>query len=81
MKIIQTCWFDDKDKFDGGWLSTQYHLMSWCLSAVTYKKFYPEVVLNTNVLGKEILLDQLGLPYSDFSLDQEYFQLSKEKHW
>ncbi len=41
--------------------------MSWCLSAITYKKFYPDLSPNTDILGKDILIDQLDLPYSDFS--------------
>lgn len=81
MKIIQSCWFNDVTKLDGGWLSTKYHLMSWCLSSISYKRFYPELSLITDFLGKEILIDQLGLPYNNYSIEHEYSKPIIQNLW
>ena len=69
MKIIQTFW--SRPGMSGmpmnnkaGWLSAEYHWMSWALSCLQAKKFYHEVELVTDQLGKEILIDRLQLPYT-----------------
>jgi len=41
--------------------------MSWALSCLQLKKFYKEIELVTDKKGKQILIDELGLPYSDVS--------------
>ncbi|WP_026994368.1 DUF6734 family protein [Flectobacillus major] len=73
MKILQTCWVNNLTKLDAGWFSSKFHFMSWALSAVSIQKYYPNIELITNNLGKEILIDKLQLPYSSISLAQENF--------
>ncbi len=81
MKIIQSFWtkpiyqeknHGDKDRLFGGWPSQKAHLCSWILSCLTLKKFYEKVELITDERGKRLLVDLLGLPYTNVivALDQ-----------
>lgn len=62
MKIIQTLW--TKPGLNAGWLDRRYHFMSWAFSCLQLRKFYEEVEIYTDALGKKILIDELGLPYT-----------------
>jgi hypothetical protein len=68
MKIIQTLWLpnthDNPISFSGGWLSAEYHWLSWTLSVLQLRKFYDKVELFTTKAGKEVLINQLNLPYT-----------------
>ncbi len=48
----------------GGWLSAEYHWLSWALSVLQLRQFYDEVELVTDAAGKAILIDTLKLPYT-----------------
>ena len=74
MKILQTLWISNKNDARIGWLSTKFHLMSWALSASSIQKYYSNIELVTDNLGKEILIDKLQLPYHGVSLVQEDFK-------
>lgn len=74
MKIIQSFWTKPmlktistscSDRFSGGWLNETSHYLSWALSCLQLKKYYKRVELYTDELGKEILIDQFRLPYTD----------------
>lgn len=73
MKIIQTFWTGPTAPqgnlldIKGGWVSAEYHWMSWALSCLQLKKLYGEVELITDERGKKILGDTLGLPYTKVS--------------
>jgi len=54
----------DFDRFDGGWTDKKYNYMSWALSCLQFGKFYNNIELITDSIGKEILIDQLKLPYT-----------------
>ncbi|MBS1599922.1 MAG: hypothetical protein JST75_16975 [Bacteroidetes bacterium] len=80
MKIIQTFWtgpssspLNNIESLDmkGGWLSSEYHWMSWSLSCLQLRKFYDDVELITDERGKEILIDILNLPYTKVSTTLE----------
>ncbi len=73
MKIIHSLWTKPmfkngikhvNDRFSGGWLEPKHNYMSWVLSCLQFKKFYPEIELVTDAFGKEILVEKIGLPYS-----------------
>jgi hypothetical protein len=72
MKIIQSFWskpiefFDTNNsgRFQGGWYDTRYNLLSWAYSCLQLRKFYDEVELYTDELGKRLLIDKLQLPYT-----------------
>lgn len=80
-KIIQTCWFNDSQKLDAGWMNTKFHLMSWGLSSFLLHKYYTNTLLITDDLGKNILIDELHLPYKSISLAQQDYKPNVEKIW
>src|SRR5882757_7163537 len=74
MEYIQTFWPGPGRKtkeelygFTGGWLSAEYHWMSWALSALQAQKIFGEIELVTDTPGAEMLSGVLGLPYSRVS--------------
>ncbi|WP_165040306.1 DUF6734 family protein [Dysgonomonas sp. ZJ709] len=82
MRVVQTLWNGNKDILndDFGWVSSQYHLMSWALSCLSLKENYEKVVLYTDYAGYNILGKLLKLPYSEIII--QYDNLScPEHHW
>lgn len=79
MKFVQTFWTGSASntekasplKLKAGWYTSEYHWMSWALSCLQLLKLYDQVELVTDRLGKEILIDTLGLPYTSVSLALE----------
>lgn len=81
MKIVQTLWVNDKEDIRAGWLTTKYHLMSWGLSILSFKKYYSSIELVTDEYGSELLIDKLNLPYSSVSQSQETFTSIYKPLW
>lgn len=78
MKIVHTFWIDKgkdplKDSF--GWCSARYHLMSWALSCLQLHQFYEDLELITDRKGKELLIDQLKLPYKKVRVELDDLDL------
>lgn len=78
MKIVQTFWIDEgkdplKDSF--GWCSAPYHLMSWALSCLQLHQFYEDLELITDRKGKELLIDQLQLPFKKVRVELDDLDL------
>jgi len=74
MKFLQTLWTGPSRalkqhpmNMKAGWLSAEYHWMSWALSCLQAKNVFGDISLVTDTTGKEILIDQLNLPYSSVS--------------
>lgn len=86
MKIVQTFWsckIDDMTtlkNFKAGWLTNYHHYMGWMLSCLQLRCFYDEVELVTDALGKQLLIDELGLPYTSVRvvLDDELSDCPKQ---
>ncbi len=55
--------------------------MSWALSCLTFKKFYPDIELVTDSNGKKLLIDQLGLPYKNVRIVLDQLNKYPEKLW
>ncbi|MCE7991241.1 MAG: hypothetical protein HEP71_04640 [Roseivirga sp.] len=76
MKFVQTFWTGTATLTEqstplmlrAGWYTSEYHWMSWALSCLQLLKLYGQVELVTDKLGKHILIDTLGLPYTSVSL-------------
>lgn len=71
MKIVQTFWTGPGGGAEkpglgmqGGWLSAEYHWMSWALSCLQLIRLHGQVELVTDRRGKEILVDTLQLPFT-----------------
>lgn len=78
MKIIQTFWTGPKNfvtdnllNIKAGWLSPEYHWMSWTLSCHQNIKLFKEVELITDEKGETILIDILELPYTKVTTSLE----------
>jgi hypothetical protein len=74
MKIVQTFWSGNQTAEHylhnkAGWLSAEYHWMSWALSILQLRNFYDDVELITDDVGKHILIDVLKLPYTSVRTD------------
>lgn len=54
-----------------GWLSSEYHWMSWALSCLQAKQVFGAVHLETDARGREILMEKLQLPYDSVSTTLE----------
>ena len=70
MKYIQTFWTRATTEADllnisAGWLSPEYHWMSWALSCLQLKKLFGNIELITDTKGKYILSEVLKLPYDN----------------
>ncbi len=67
MRYIQTFWSGAKNPKANayGWVSPEYNLMSWALSCYSLRNFSDEVVLYTDKRGYELLITNLGLPYTE----------------
>lgn len=76
MKVIQTLWSSNKqlqeDAF--GWLSPQHHLMSWALSCLSLKEHYQDLTLYSDSQAAHILIDKIGLPYSEVVVAYDNFK-------
>ena len=73
MKICQTLWTCHKDLLTDsfGWNSPQHHLMAWAYSCLKLKELYPDVEFYTDSHGAKILIDTLGLPYSNYHIEYD----------
>jgi hypothetical protein len=80
MKIIQSFWSLPmtesstkvlNNRFSGGWLKPELHLLSWAYSCLQLRKFYSEVELITDNAGKYLLIDTLKLPYTSVDIELE----------
>lgn len=76
MKIVQSFWSKPYmstksslpgSELSGGWPHRSLNYCSWALSCLQLRKFYNSVELITDSLGKEILVNQLQLPYTRVS--------------
>ena len=68
MNIIQSSWACNQQDLltaNSGWLAPEYNLMSWTLSCLQLKQFYPDVVLYSDSVSAKMLIDTLQLPYTE----------------
>lgn len=79
MKIVHSFWSKPfrqqsnsiQNRSSGGWLNRKYNYMCWAYSCLQFNKFYDRVDLVTDHFGKKLLIDYLGLPYTDCQLELE----------
>lgn len=86
MRIIQSFWSGGVNADLGlnnkaGWLSAEYHWMSWALSCLQFSKFYGGVHLVTDAVGKHLLIDTLQLPYQEVSVELDVLNVYSPKLW
>lgn len=89
MKIVHSYWSKpsviNKESYNekafGGWRHKKYEYMSWALSCLTCKKWYPNIELITDIAGKELLIDQLQLPYKSVRVVLDVLNKYPEQLW
>lgn len=68
MKIVQSYW-SKPDIENTNWVEKKLHYFSWALSCLKLKQYYDNVELVTDQAGKELLIDQLQLPYDSVRVE------------
>lgn len=83
MKIVQTLWCGNKNLLNDsfGWVSPEYHIMSWCLSCLRIHKYYKNIHLYTDSQGYEILKNALELPYKNVSVVYDSIKHLNKNLW
>ncbi|MBK5124371.1 hypothetical protein IQ288_31540 [Burkholderia sp. R-69980] len=72
MRAVWSFWsrpFDDYYK--RAWLSEYHHLLAWVISVNFARQHYPDTMLVTDIAGKRLLVDELGLPFKVVSTELE----------
>ena len=78
MKIVQSFWTKPflsggkgmaGTRLNGGWPEKKFNYFSWALSCLQLRKYYDNVQLVTDDLGKELLIEKMQLPYSSVTTD------------
>ena len=75
MKAVQTLWCGDRrlEESQFWWLDAEYHLMSWALSALKLRQHFDRLELYTDSEGARMLIDRLGLPYTEVKVVYDRF--------
>src|SRR5687767_10805394 len=90
MKIVQSFWslpYSDAtapgslSRFGGGWPHPIFNWLSWTLSCLKFREHYKQVELITDLEGKKILIEGLGLPYTQVSTELENIRSVNAKVW
>jgi len=69
------------DYYGSVWCNPLHHLLAWGLSVRTASRHYPETVLVTDLAGKELLVDRLGLPFVHVSTALEQLSHADPGWW
>lgn len=65
----------------GGWLNKKFYLYSWALSALKVIEQNGEIELVTDQLGKQILINELRIPYTKISLELDCLSRYPADFW
>lgn len=82
MKAVQTLWCGDRELEHSPfwWNDAECHLMSWALSAMTLRQYFDRLELYTDSQGAHVLIDLLGLPYTEVKVVYDHFHCLS-CHW
>jgi len=84
IKFIQTLYFDksiNPFKHTFGWAAPEYHLMSWALSCLQLNNIYEKVDLYASSNAAKLLIDDLGLPYSNLYVTHDNLNMANKNLW
>lgn len=82
MRAVWSFWsrpFDDYYK--GTWPSEYHHLLAWVISVNVARAHYPNTLLVTDIVGKRLLVDELGLPFATVSTELERLRDVDTRWW
>lgn len=63
------------------WWSERHHLLAWILSLETARRHYPETVLHTDREGHRLLVDGLGLGFTEVHTDLDQLDGADPDWW
>ncbi len=63
------------------WPTPLHHLLAWGISFHAARRHYPDTVLVTDRAGKKLLVDDLGLPFSDVSTELDHLEGADPAWW
>jgi hypothetical protein len=70
MRAVWSFWSKPFKAYKGRiWREPRHHLYAWGLSLRLARKHYPDTALVTDSAGKELLVDRLGLQFSEVSTE------------
>jgi hypothetical protein len=82
MRAVWSFWSKPFDAYYGRiWCKPLHHLLAWGLSVQTASRYYPETALVTDRAGKALLVDQLGLRFSEVSTELEKLRNVEPTWW
>ncbi|BDA71093.1 hypothetical protein RIVM261_000010 [Rivularia sp. IAM M-261] len=82
MKAVWSLWTKPlRENRQSIWVSNKHHLLSWILSVETAKKHYPETALFTDSEGARMLVDELGLEFTQVFTELDALENSDPRLW
>jgi len=63
------------------WCKPLHHLLAWGISLTAARRHYPDTVLITDRHGKKLLIDELGLPFTEVSTELERLKDADPEWW
>jgi hypothetical protein len=82
MRAVWSFWSKPYSEHKGlRWREHLHHLLAWGLSLRLASRHYPETVLITDKVGKSLLIDHLGLSFTDVSTELERLRKADASWW
>jgi hypothetical protein len=70
MRAVWSFWSEPFAKhYRHNWGTSENHLLAWVISVETARRHYPDTLLVTDSAGKALLIDRLGLHFSEVSTE------------
>jgi hypothetical protein len=83
MKAVWSYWSRpiETHKEGNSWCQPIHHLLAWGISLRAAQRHYPDTVLVTDLAGRRLLVDKLGLAFSEVSTELERLRDVDPKWW
>jgi hypothetical protein len=82
MRAVWSFWSRPFEAHTGSpWCEPLHHLLAWGLSLAAARRHYPETVLVTDRVGKKLLVDTLGLPFTEVTTELEQLDHADPDWW
>jgi hypothetical protein len=81
MKAVWSYWSKPFRHQRSFWSSERHHLLSWVLSFQTARKHFPRTALYTDDMGKEMLVDKVGLEFTEVSTCLNELEHQNPQFW
>ncbi len=82
MRAVWSFWSKPFQAYKGRiWREPHHHLLAWGLSLRLAREHYPETVLVTDSAGKALLVDRLGLEFSEISTELDCLRDADPGWW